>query len=104
MIIKYTVYIYNTNVRMNNNILKTPLLIEAKSLTDTAGKKDVSNDNDQVQLILQIISKKIVVTTVRKQLDGHLLDSMTSVFLVEGPRAMRVLRWQCALGFLLISQ
>lgn len=51
---------------MNNNILKTPLLIEAKSLTNVTGKEDVSNDNDQVQLILQIISQKIVVTTVRK--------------------------------------
>ena len=69
------------DVRMNNNILKTPLIIEAKSLTDTAGKKDVSNENQQVQLILQIISEKIVVTAVFKNYNDcpftHDYDKLT---------------------------
>ena len=57
---------------MNNNILKTHLFIEAKSLTDTTGKYDVSIYDEQVQLILQIISEKIVVTTEIKSLRNYL--------------------------------
>ena len=45
---------------MGDNVLKTPVLIEAQSLTDVMGNRRQEN----VQLILQILSSQIAVTTI----------------------------------------
>ena len=45
---------------MGDNVLKTPVLIEAETLTDVMGNPRKEN----VQLILQILSSRIRVTTI----------------------------------------
>ena len=47
---------------MGDNVLKTPVLIEAQALTDVMGNPIKYEEN--VQLILQILSSRIRVTTI----------------------------------------
>ena len=47
---------------MGDNVLKTPVLIEAQALTDVMGNPMRHEEN--VQLILQILSSRIRVTTI----------------------------------------